>query len=59
VDSQPSCEACLCRAESVYNVRCVQMLDLSSALLATSHKTQANVCDAMICYTGTCDQLGM
>ncbi len=29
VDSRPSCEACLCRAESVHNVSCVRMLDLS------------------------------
>ncbi len=29
VDSRLSCEVCLCRAESVYNVSCVWMLDLS------------------------------
>ncbi len=46
VDSRPSCEACLCRAECVY-----EMLDLSRALLATSHQTQANVRGVMIRYT--------
>ncbi len=52
-DSRPSCEACLCCAESVYNVSCVQMLDLSCLPSWPCHCRFCYICPAIFVLVNT------